>query len=129
MIEIKGAPSIEEMQDRIFSRKSYGAASSEDAISFQSILAGKQEQTESLKFSRHATERLGSREIDLTGEIAERLSEGAKRAEEKGIRDSLVMIDSYAFIVNIPNHTVVTAMDKNETDDHIFTNIDGAVIA
>ena len=38
------------------------------------------------------------------------------------------MIDSLAFIVNVPNKTVVTAMDQGESSDNIFTNIDGAVI-
>ena len=99
------------------------------AVSFQDILSGKVQDTEELKFSKHASERLAERSIELTGDMAERLNEGVKRAGEKGIRDSLVMIDSYAFIVNVPNQTVVTAMDKGETDEHIFTNIDGAVIA
>ncbi len=37
-------------------------------------------------------------------------------------------MDSLAFIVNVPNKTVVTAMDQKEAADNIFTNIDGAVI-
>ena len=52
----------------------------------------------------------------------------AKRAMEKGIKESLVLIDSLAFIVNVPSKTVVTAMDQTETDRNVFTNIDGAVI-
>ena len=59
----------------------------------------------------------------------ERLAEGAQKAGVKGIRDSLVMVDNLAFIVNVPNSTVVTAMDQNQADENIFTNIDGAVIA
>jgi len=47
---------------------------------------------------------------------------------DKGINDSLVLVDQLAFIVNIPNHTVVTAMNQTEADESIFTNIDGAVI-
>ena len=43
-------------------------------------------------------------------------------------RESLVIVDSLAFIVNVPNRTVVTAMDRTESDDNIYTNIDGAVI-
>jgi flagellar operon protein len=39
-----------------------------------------------------------------------------------------VIVDSLAFIVNVPNQTVVTAMDQSESIDNIFTNIDGAVI-
>lgn len=53
---------------------------------------------------------------------------GTAKASQKGIRESLVLVDQLAFIVNIPNNTVVTAMQQNETDENIFTNIDGAVI-
>lgn len=102
-------------------------------ISFQSILKLKSEQEQkandvSLKFSRHAMSRLTNRQIELTNGQVERLNEGAKKAEEKGIRESLVLVDQLAFIVNIPNNTVVTAMDSKQTDENIFTNIDGAVI-
>ena len=58
----------------------------------------------------------------------QRLEEGTRRAGEKGIKDSLVLVDSLAFIVNVPSSTVVTAMDQSETKENIFTNIDGAVI-
>ena len=59
----------------------------------------------------------------------ERLMQGANKAGAKGIKDSLVMVDELAFIVNIPKNTVITAMDQSQADDKIFTNIDGAVIA
>ncbi len=58
----------------------------------------------------------------------QRLENGAVKAGQKGIRDSLVIVDQLAFIVNVPNQTVVTAMDSTETDGNIFTNINGAVI-
>lgn len=80
-----------------------------------------------LVFSKHANERLQSRNIDLSQDQLERLQTGTKRAGEKGIKESLVMVDNLAFIVNIRNNTVVTAVNDNE--DKIFTNIDGAVIA
>ncbi|MDE5893818.1 MAG: flagellar protein, partial [Acetatifactor sp.] len=41
---------------------------------------------------------------------------------------SLVIVDELAFIVNVPNSTVVTAMDSKDAVNNIFTNIDGAVI-
>ena len=96
-----------------------------DGLSFQQILANKQ--TQELHFSKHANERLANRNIDLTEEQKERLKEGVNRASSKGIRDSLVMVDNMAFIVNVTNRTVITAVDNG--DDKIFTNIDGAVIA
>ncbi|MDE6127940.1 MAG: flagellar protein, partial [Lachnospiraceae bacterium] len=76
----------------------------------------------------HAQNRLSDRNIELTNGHMERLHYGAKKAGEKGIQDSLVIVDGLAFIVNIPNKTVVTAMDSADTQDSIFTNIDGAVI-
>ena len=96
-----------------------------DGKSFGEILDSLK--SESLTFSKHANERLKSRNIDLSNAQLERLSSGTKKAMEKGIKESLVMVDDYAFIVNTRNNTVITAVSGN--DDKIFTNIDGAVIA
>lgn len=82
-----------------------------------------------VKFSKHAVNRLNDRNIELTNDQMYRLNEGTRMAGEKGIRDSLILVDQLAFIVNVPNHTVVTAMDQAENDNNVFTNIDGAVIA
>ena len=81
-----------------------------------------------LKFSKHASNRLADRNIELTKEQMDRLTEGTNKAGSKGIKDSLVMVDHLAFIVNIPKNTVITAMDQSQADENIFTNIDGAVI-
>ena len=81
-----------------------------------------------LKFSKHATNRLADRQIELSAEQMKRLDQAAALAREKGIKESLVMVDSLAFIVNIPNHTVVTAMDQTQANENVYTNIDGAVI-
>ncbi len=105
----------------------------ENLVSFQEILQKKSEaqdtgKAEQLKFSKHAAVRLTDRGIELTDAQLERLNDGAKKAGQKGIRDSLVIVDDLAFIVNVPNKTVVTAMDSRETQDNVFTNINGAVI-
>ena len=107
------------------SRKTVKAAQ-ENLVSFQEILQSKS--NEQLKFSKHASMRLENRKINLSKEQSERLESGVQKASEKGIRESLVIVDSLAFIVNVPNKTVVTAMDRTESDDNIYTNIDGAVI-
>lgn len=100
----------------------------EKRISFEEVFNAKKASVDGteLKFSKHANERLLSRNIDLSNAQMERLESGAKKAQEKGINESLVMVDDIAFIVNIKNNTVVTAV--NDMDDQIFTNIDGAVI-
>lgn len=100
-----------------------------EGLTFQDVLRRKaQPETGSLKFSKHAIGRLADRNIELDDSQLERLASGTRKAEQKGIRDSLVIVDSLAFIVNVPNQTVVTAMDSTQTDENIFTNINGAVI-
>ena len=100
------------------------------SVSFQDALKGAiQNSSDTIKFSKLASGRLADRNIELSEEQMERLMQGASKAGAKGIKDSLVMIDELAFIVNIPKNTVITAMDQSQADDKIFTNIDGAVIA
>ena len=82
----------------------------------------------SLKFSKHAGERLRQRNITLSDEQMKRLQDGARKAEEKGIKESLVIMDSLSFIVNTGSNTVITAMEQSSDADNIYTNIDGAVI-
>lgn len=81
-----------------------------------------------IKFSKHASGRLAIRNIELDDIQKNRLADGMQKAGEKGIKDSLVIMDQLAFIVNVPSNTVITAMDQTESKDNIFTNIDGAVI-
>ena len=97
-------------------------------IPFESVLKNQMMKDSELKFSKHASNRLLDRNITLTDNQTLRLTEGVEKAQEKGIRESLVLVDSLAFIVHVPNRTVVTAMDQKETDNNVFTNIDGAVI-
>lgn len=130
--------SIEQLTDRYLQpvKKTEGRDNA-DRLSFQEVLLQKSRETDrsdqaadgELKFSKHALNRLSDRNIELDSKQLERLYDGARKAGQKGIRDSLVLVDQLAFIVNVPNHTVVTAMDSTATDENIFTNINGAVIA
>lgn len=125
--------SIEQLKDRYLNQpKPSDGKGIQPGISFQNVLLQKTlqgvGQTQELKFSKHAAGRLSDRGIELSDSQMERLNDGVRRAGQKGIKDSLVIVDELAFIVNIPNRTVVTAMDSTETDDNVFTNINGAVI-
>lgn len=93
--------------------------------SFKNILE-KQAQNSNLSFSKHASMRLNDRNLSLSNAQIERVENGIKKAEQKGIKDSLVLVDNIALLVNIKNKTVVTAIDNNS--EKIYTNIDGAVI-
>lgn len=108
----------------------------EKSVSFEEVLNKQRSIAEiledskvrGLKFSKHADSRLAERNINLTDEQMKRLEEGADKASAKGIKESLVILDNYSFIVNTGNRTVITAMEQNYGDDNIYTNIDGAVI-
>ena len=123
--------SIEQLQNQYLNKTRQVQSKDEGAeVSFQSILEQKTKMSQEtgLKFSKHATNRLESRNISLTDSQMQRLNEGFSKAEMKGIKDSLVLLDDLAFIVNTKSSTVITAMDQTETSENIFTNIDGAVI-
>ena len=81
-----------------------------------------------LKFSKHASQRLMDRNINLSEEQLNRLEKGAMLSSQKGIKESLVLMDELAFIINTGNNTVVTAMQKDNEGENIYTNIDGAVL-
>ncbi|OPZ91974.1 MAG: hypothetical protein BWY74_01795 [Firmicutes bacterium ADurb.Bin419] len=95
--------------------------------SFDEILKGKISETSDVKFSKHAQMRLDSRNIKISDAQKQKISRALDKAEEKGVRDSLVMVDDIALVVNVRNRTVITAVNSNELKENVFTNIDGAV--
>ncbi len=86
------------------------------------------DKNEGLQFSKHAKERVSQRGIDLTPELMNDLNDAVKKADAKGAKDVIIFDSMNAFIVNVPNKTVVTTMSGSEMRDNVFTNIDGAVI-
>jgi len=98
--------------------------------SFQQILQEKIHQVpgkDGLRFSAHAQKRLQSRDIQLTEADMSRLNDGVNKADAKGARESLILMDGLAFVVSVPNRTVVTAVDGPDQRGAVFTQIDSAV--
>ena len=81
-----------------------------------------------LTFSRHAQARTEQRNIALTQSDMDRLTQAVSKAEDKGLTDTLVFMNNTAFIVNVPSKVVITVVDGSESENNVFTNIDGAVI-
>jgi flagellar operon protein len=92
---------------------------------FEGILKRELDQ---VKFSKHAQQRLDERRIALNDSDMSQLQSAVSKADAKGARESLVVLRDLAFIVSIPNRTVVTAIDGEGMQDNVFTNIDSAVI-
>lgn len=82
-----------------------------------------------VEFSKHALERLQRRGIDTNAATMRRLEHGIELAAGKNARNAVVMVDDKAFVVAVKNRTVITAIDDAHMRQHVFTNIDSAVIA
>lgn len=100
----------------------------ENGESFKEVLRQRLGQTSGLNFSRHAVTRAAQRGVELSQSHMERLSEGVRIAGEKGLDDTLILIDKTAFLVSVKNHTVITTVNGDELRGNVFTNIDGTVI-
>jgi flagellar operon protein len=81
-----------------------------------------------LKFSGHALDRLADRGVVMTEDKTERLLKAVDAAQNKGSRDSLVLLDELAFVVSVKNRTVVTACETGSLKEGVFTKIDSAVL-
>ncbi len=94
---------------------------------FGAVLDGAVSRQREVKLSRHAEARLAARGIPFGEEQRARLENAVDKAAGKGLRDTLVVLDDVAMVVNVANRTVVTAVSQGEMKENVFTNIDGAV--
>jgi flagellar operon protein len=92
--------------------------------SFKDILADQ----EKLKISKHATQRLTERNINIDEKEWQLIETKMVEARKKGITDSLVVTNQAALLVSTKNNTVVTAMNREEANHKIFTNINGTIL-
>jgi len=96
---------------------------------FSEVLREKVSETnKEVRFSNHAMDRLRLRNIMLTTEDSKRLEGAVDRVEQKGGRESLVLMDNLAFVVSVTNRTVITAVDGSNLRENVFTNIDSAIM-
>ena len=86
------------------------------------------DQTQGVKFSQHAQDRLKARNISFSNDQLKQLEGAVNSVAQKGGKDSLVMMGDAALVVSVKNRTVVTAMDRSQMKGNVFTNIDSAVV-
>ncbi len=98
-----------------------------DKSDFDKVMEQCIKEQQKLSFSNHAESRIRSRNIVLSSTDIDKLNEAVNRAESKGIKDSLLILEGAAMIVNVPNRKVVTVVDAENMRENVFTNIDGAI--
>lgn len=97
-------------------------------VTFREALEAVATQQRQIAFSKHAAQRVAQRGIALTENSLSRLEEGVRLAESKGLDDTLILVDSTAFLVSVKNNKVITTVNHDELKGNVFTNIDGTVI-
>lgn len=109
------------------------------AIPFQNVNKSKQQSSgsnfkdvlidaQTVKVSKHAKERLQERNIAINDREWKIITDKMVEAKNKGITDSLVVTTNAALLVSTKNHIVVTAMNREEATNKIFTNINGTIL-
>jgi flagellar operon protein len=98
------------------------------AESFQDIFSRELAGAKQIKVSAHAQRRMLERNITLNRADWEKINHAVSRAESKGAKNSLLIHGELALIVSVKNRTVISAMDEESIKEHVFTNIDSAVI-
>lgn len=96
--------------------------------SFAELLYTEAQKQQQVTLSAHAQKRLKERSIILGPEDMTKINNAVQRADAKGAKESLLIYGDLALIASVKNKTVVTAMDGQSLKDHVFTNIDSAVI-
>ncbi len=92
--------------------------------SFQQVL----EEQQSLKVSKHASQRLEQRHIQFDSIEWNKITSKVLEAKQKGVNEPLVVTPKAAMIVSAKNMTVITAMSRTEANEQLFTNIDGTIL-
>jgi len=95
---------------------------------FNEILKQKIDETK-LKFSAHAQKRMAADGITLNEHQMVQLEESVAKAAQKGGRETLILMNNLAFVVSVPNKTVITVINHDRLKENVFTNIDSAVIS
>ncbi|WP_072912369.1 TIGR02530 family flagellar biosynthesis protein [Desulforamulus aeronauticus] len=97
-------------------------------VIFEELLQREVAQQQEVKLSAHATKRLQERNISFNQEDLTKINQAVQQAAAKGAKDSLLLYRDLALVTSITNRTVITAIDGKSMADHVFTNIDSAVI-
>lgn len=95
---------------------------------FKGLLQKNLENSEEVKVSSHALKRLKERKLNMDNKEFAKIKKAITQLKAKGGKDSLVITNKAAYIVDVKNNTVVTAIDKESINNNIFTKIDSTIV-
>ncbi len=96
--------------------------------SFQQMFSEELAGSKGVSFSKHASERLYSRGIEITDDRMSQVAGALDKAALKGSKETLILFDDVAMVASVKNRTIVTAFDREHLREGVVTSIDSAVI-
>lgn len=91
-------------------------------------LEGVKPKNEGLSLTTHAARRLKERNLEMDASEYTKLKGAIDKLKTKGGQDSLVITGKAAYIVDVPNNRIVTAIDRDNMAENVFTKIDSTLI-
>jgi flagellar operon protein len=104
------------------------ATTEKSAESFKDMFSRELAGERGVTVSKHASERLYSRNMQLSDERLQQVAGALDKAEGKGSRETLIMFDDLALVASVKNRTIITAFDRDNLKEGVVTSIDSAVI-
>lgn len=80
-----------------------------------------------VKFSKHASKRIETRNVNFNKEEINKIQEALAKAEQKDVKDALIVMNGKILITNVETRTVITTFMNEQMEDNVITKIDGAV--
>jgi len=101
-----------------------------DVSDFEALLNNKTsalKQNNKIEFSKHALKRIDERKMNVDGNEYLKLQDAMGKLKAKGGKESLVITKNGAYILDVNKGRVVTAMDKEQLKENVFTKIDSTL--
>lgn len=80
-----------------------------------------------LTISKHAQKRIDDRSLDFDQNEFLKIKDAITKLRDKGGKDSLIITNKAAYIVDVNNERIVTAMNKDDMSENVFTKIDSTL--
>lgn len=88
----------------------------------------KDRKSHGVDISLHAAKRIKDRNLEIDSEEFIKLRGAINKLRDKGGKESLVITDKAAYIVDVNKNRIVTAIDKNKMGENVFTKIDSTLV-